>query len=124
MGEHNCVSEYTRLDVANEYIYQIKRTAGRSTVRVFLSDAYDFGLADYLGRPRKLRSGDFILIARPESKFDGDLVERAKKDGIAIGQIGKLMGALNLNDMSSYKSPEEKEREKKREKSEGRLKIR
>jgi len=95
MTKHSRVERFTRMLIADEYVYAIERTDGFGSVNVFLSDAYRFGRADYVGRPNQITRGDFILIARPEADFDVSLVERARKNGIGIGKIGKLMGALN-----------------------------
>ena len=103
-----------RLPLAqDEFIYFIKRARNMSDVLVWLSDAYTFGMADYLGRHQQVKKGDFILIARPESGFTDDVLVRARQEGIAIGKIGKLMGALNLPDMSKYFTLDEKEQAKK-----------
>ena len=112
MAEHNCVAAWTRLDVANEYMYRIRRTEGRRDVIVMLNDAYRFGLAEYIGRPELIQRGSFILIARPEAGFDDAVLERAREDGIGVGSIKKFMGALNRDDVSTYKTPEESEAEK------------
>ncbi|MGB8898891.1 MAG: hypothetical protein WCC90_06440 [Methylocella sp.] len=108
MANHNRVQRYTRISVADEYIYKIDRSAGLKSVNVFLSDAYRYGYADYLARPKHIRRGDFILIVRPEAGFDEAITERARKDGIGIGKIGKFMGALNTPAMCNYISPEER----------------
>jgi hypothetical protein len=104
MNEHSCVGTVTRLSIPDEYIYKIERENYLPDIHVFLTDAYRFGLADYLGRPSCISRGDYILIARPEASFDTGLIERAAKDGIGIGKIGRLMGALNLRYVSKYKS--------------------
>jgi len=114
MTAHSCVTRLTRLDVPGDYIFAIERTNGRKVVNVFLSDAYYFGEADYLGRPKQIKRGDFILIARPEGGFSCSVAARAKEEGIGIGAIGRLMGALNVALPSDYMSPEERERERQR----------
>src|ERR1700687_3915501 len=87
MSEYSRVKNYTRLPIAYEYIYKIERKDGLPDVNVLLSDAYRFGMADYLGCPSYIGRGDFILIARPEAGFDRAVAEKAKEDGIGIGQI-------------------------------------
>jgi hypothetical protein len=109
MASHSRVNHCTRIAVADEYIYKIERTDGLKPVRVFLSDAYRYGYADYLGRPAQIKRGDFILIAKPEAAFDVDLSERIRQDGIGIGKIGRLMGSLNVANICDYVSPEERE---------------
>jgi hypothetical protein len=100
------------MNVANEYLYSIGRRDRLPSVVVLLSDAYRYGSADYVGRPKQIGPGDFIIIARPEADFDAALVERARDDGIGIGKIAKFMGALNWRNVSEYVSPEEKERQR------------
>src|ERR1700720_668651 len=96
MSEHSRVEHFTRLQIADEYIFRIERKDGLPDVNVLLSDAYRFGIADYLGCPSTIRRGDFILIARPEGGFDGAVAKRAKEDGIGIGKLATFMGALNF----------------------------
>ncbi len=112
MDEHDCVEAFTRLPVEGEYVYLIERTHGRSAINVLLSDAYRFGVADFLGRPGEIGKGDFILIAKPHGDCDDESVARARREGIGLGDIRKLMGALNLGDVSKYLTPAEKEAQK------------
>jgi hypothetical protein len=62
---------------------------------------------DYFSKPSILKRGDFILIARPEAGLNEEIIPIAKNDGIGIGQIGKLMGALNYKNVCEYTPPEE-----------------
>jgi hypothetical protein len=112
MATHTSVARCTRLNVADEYLYSIERKDGLEPINVLLSDAYWYGHAAYVGRPKQIRRGDFIIIARPEADFDEALIEPARKDGIGIGKIGKFMGALNKRNVCDYISPEEKKRKK------------
>lgn len=106
MQGHTRVQSCTRDNTtATEYIFEIKRTDGLPAVKVHLSDAYDYGLAEYLVRPRQVA---FIVIARPEAGFDRSLCNRGRREGIGIGKIGKLMGALNSRDLSTYFAPDER----------------
>jgi hypothetical protein len=84
------------------------RSKQRDTILVWLTDAYFFTEMDYHNRPLVLRTGDFILVAKPEGGFgvSDDLVEQAR---IGVGQIGKLMGALNTRQMWTYLTPDERE---------------
>jgi hypothetical protein len=108
MESHSCVESCRQLNIEDEFIFELERTAGRPAVKIYLSDAYDYGLGEYLSRPRGLGRGDFILIARPEAHFDESVVERARIDGIGVGRLKKLMGALNWSQIWKYSSPEEK----------------
>src|ERR1700732_1802655 len=102
MSGHSRVERCTRIAGVNEYLYTIERKGGLTSVNVFLSDAYRYGHADYVARPKQLKRYGFILIARPESSFDHTLIEQARLDGIGIGKIGKLMGALNSSNVCDY----------------------
>jgi hypothetical protein len=90
MASHSRVERCTRLNVPDEFVYSIERKDNLGSLKVFLSDAYRFGRVDYISRPREIRRGDFILIARPEADYSDDVTERAQSDGIGIGKIGKL----------------------------------
>jgi hypothetical protein len=102
MAEHNCVSSWESIGQGNKVVYRIERNQARRSVNVFYSDSYEFGLAEYLGRPPVIRHGDFILL-KPESRATEDAYTRADNDGIIIGKFKELMGALNWSDMSKYK---------------------
>jgi hypothetical protein len=52
MSKHSRVERYTRMPIADEYVYTIERKGGFGSVNVFLSDAYRFGRADYVPRPK------------------------------------------------------------------------
>ena len=109
MQEHGCVERCERLLTTDEdeYVYEIARTEGRPRVGVYIADAYEYGLADYLARPRRLSAGDFILIFSFGPEIRHDVIERARQDRIGLGNIGKLMGALNLTDVWKYRAPAE-----------------
>jgi hypothetical protein len=108
MEDHNRVEDCTPLQVEGECVFKIERKDGLPTVRVHLSDAYDYGHWEYTSRPNLIGRGDFILIAGFKGRFDESLVGIARKDGIGIGGIGKLMGALNWEKVWLYRSPEER----------------
>lgn len=95
MREHSRVANFQRLPVENEFVYRIARKDDLRPLKVFLSDAYWFGLPEYLARPKEIEWGDFILVARPEANFDSSLWARNPKDGIGIGKLAHFMGALN-----------------------------
>jgi hypothetical protein len=105
MQEHGCVKSLRRLDVDNEFIYEIVRAKYDDKIKVWLSDVYLFTEFDYDNRPRLLTKGDFILIAKPEGSYNvsAELLKRVK---IGVGKIGELMGALNKEKMWAYSSPD------------------
>jgi transposase-like protein len=86
---------------SEDVVYRIERTGGRSGLYLFYSDAYEFGLAEYFGRPTLIRRGSIILL-KPETKLTGDVIDRSKEDGILVGKFRTLMGALNWNDVYKY----------------------
>ena len=108
MNGHDLVEQCNRVKAEGEYIFQIERKNSLSTVTVHLSDAYDYGHWEYTSRPTLIGRGDFILIAGYNNRFDNSLVEIARNDGIGIGGISKLMGALNAEKVWLYRSPEER----------------
>jgi hypothetical protein len=105
MQEHDCVKSLHRLDVDDEFIYEIVRARYDDKIRVWLSDAYLFTEFDYDNRPRLLSKGDYILIAKPEGGYSvsAELVKRVK---ISVGKIGEFMGALNKEKMWTYSPPD------------------
>lgn len=105
MSEHSCIASFVRLDDRNHVVYQIERTEGRKSVNLFCSDAYEFGLAQYLGRPTLIKRGDIILL-KPQSKCTGDAWARSREDQILIADIREFMGALNWSDVFKYKPKE------------------
>jgi hypothetical protein len=107
MESHNKVETCNRLNDEMEYLFEVTRKDGLPTLTVHLSDAYRYGSWEYLSHPRLIGKGDFILVAGFAS-VDGAVVEMARKDGIGVGKIGKLMGALNLERVWEYRSPEER----------------
>jgi hypothetical protein len=108
MEGHSAVEQCTEQNDGDEIIFEIRRKNDLPPLLVYLSDAYDYGFGEYLARPRSLKKGDFILVADPNANWDASLAESAREDKIGIGKIGKLMGALNLNKVWTYETPEER----------------
>jgi hypothetical protein len=100
MSEHSAVRQYVRLPIANECVYKITRST-LPDLNVMLSDAYRFGIADYVGRPRCIGRGDFILVP-PHCNDYYSAIDRATKEGVGIGKIREFMGALNFRLPSDY----------------------
>lgn len=99
MESHSKVARFRRLDVDDEVVYEVERHDFGDVVRIWLSDQYHFGEGDYLARPKEIRRGDYILIARPEASFSIGSDPDAQ---IGIGRIRHLMGALNVPQMWRY----------------------
>jgi hypothetical protein len=108
MDCHDRVLRFAEISDDENYVFRVIRTPGLPDVKVHLSDAYNYGEMDYLQRPAILNRGDFVLIAKPEGNYFSEDVERARRDGIGLGKIGKFMGALNCKQVWLYKTPEEK----------------
>jgi hypothetical protein len=106
MDQHSMVDSFQRTDNNDEYVYASGRIKYADTIRVWLSDAYIFSEQDFVNRPREIRTGDYILIARPESMGWIDTTG----DKIGIGKIGEFMGALNVPKVWTYKPPTDEER--------------
>jgi hypothetical protein len=102
MADHDCVASFDRADVNNDVVYRIERTGGRKPLNLFYSDAYEFGRAEYLGRPRSIGRGDMILLT-PAAKIVDDVIDRAQNDSILVGYFRDFMGALNWSDVHKYK---------------------
>jgi hypothetical protein len=116
MREHSMVLSVRRLDVEGEIVYELSRHKYCDTVRVWLSDAYRFTEMDYYNRPKELKAGDYILIAKPEGGggVSDQLVATTR---IAVGKLGELMGALNVAKMWTYVPPTEEEQRARKEKA-------
>lgn len=112
MAEHSMVDFCRLLPHDTEIIYEIKRLGYNDTVRVSLSDQYSFGEADFRNRPREIRPGDYILIARPEAASHGGYVE----EKIRVGKLADFMGALTKRDMWKYEPPTQEERKRRMQK--------
>lgn len=112
MSEHSRVDSCIDISDGNNYIFKITRHGGLPAVTVHLSDAYTYTLHEYIGRPAILRKGDYILVARPEASFRPELAKTAKDDGLGLGKIGDLMGALNARVPAEYRRKTESERRK------------
>lgn len=105
MNGHAKVGCHTDLQDERDILFMIERRESLPNLIVHLSDAYLYTLHDYYSKPPRLKSGDFILVARPEAKFDESLVAVAYQDKIGIGKIGKFLGALNRRNIWTYKEP-------------------
>ena len=105
LTNHRAVKEIKDITTDEFYAYKIKRNFGLSDVIVVLSDAYYYGDSIAEDRIDIFKKGGFYLIARPEAKgFETNIPE----EKIAIGQIGKLLGALNMGDFWKYERPKKK----------------
>ncbi|MBV1795822.1 hypothetical protein [Siccirubricoccus sp. G192] len=115
MREHSMVASISRLNVEGEIIYELTRHRHPTKIRIWLSDAYHFTEMDYHNRPKELKAGDYILIAKPEGGggVSNQLIASTR---IGVGKLNELMGALNVRDMWTYVPPTEEELKARREK--------
>ncbi len=97
--------------VEGEYVYELDRRKFKDTIRVWLSDAYRFTDMDYYNRPKELRAGDYILIAKPEGG-DGSSKQLIDAGRIGVGKLADFMGALNVRQMWTYVPTTDEERQK------------
>jgi hypothetical protein len=112
--EHSAVESWILLPCDEEYIYRISRARYGDQVLVWLSDQYHFTDMDFYNRPRQLRAGDYIVIAKPEAS-GGASTELIRQYRIGVGKLGVFMGALNKRNMWTYEPPDEKEKARRRE---------
>ena len=110
MTDHSAVVTCRLIDDEENFLFYIERNNELPDLTVHLTDAYFYGVHDFLSRLKILNRGDFVLIARPEGSFGDDVVEMAKPLSIGIGQIGKFMGAINRPKCWEYVTPDERKR--------------
>jgi hypothetical protein len=100
VGPDNCARFQS--SAQDEYVYELIRKGNPPRIRVHISAAYEYTLGDYVARPREIKTGDYILVSSFGSSIASEAREQAKHDGIGLGNINELMGALNFPDVSSY----------------------
>lgn len=106
MSEHSMVETFRKLPHETEIVYEIHRLRFNDTIRVWLSDQYHFGEADFRNRPREIRAGDYILIARPEAASHGGYSD----ERIRVGKLADFMGALTRRELWKYEPPSAEEK--------------
>lgn len=104
MNDHDGIESCILVSSEHD-IFELRRF-GHPSVLVHYSNAYLLGSAEYDLRPDQIRRGSFILLL-PHADADPDVVERARLDGVGIGHLAKLMGALNFEHVSEYHAPDE-----------------
>ena len=106
MDGHSCVDSWIQLPIEDDIVFEIRRRRNLPSLKVHVSDAYHYDLADFLSRPGPIGVGDYILIARPEADFDPSLVPIARKEAIGIGKFKHFKGALNYANIWEYVGPQ------------------
>ena len=104
MQEHSQVSGCVRLksSAEDEYVYEITRRNDLPPVRVHVSGAYEYGLGDYIARPREIKAGDFVVTSSFGGTIEPMARARAQSERIGLGQVQDLMGALNYRHVWKY----------------------
>jgi hypothetical protein len=114
IAEHSAVASCVLLPCEQEFIYRISRARYEDEVLVWLADQYHFTDMDFYNRPRQLRPGDYIVIAKPEAE-GGASPELIRQYRIGVGKLGMFMGALNKRKMWTHEPPDEEEKARRRE---------
>lgn len=111
LDSHTKVRSWQRIDHPknDDFIYLIKRNDGLSDITLHASDEYSYSMTDYFQKPAQISEGAFILIARPEARYDDAIVEIAQSDQISIGKFSALMGALYIEEHWNYVPKERRE---------------
>jgi hypothetical protein len=114
ISEHSAVTSWIMMPCEEDFIYRISRARYEDSVLVWLADQYHFTDMDYYNRPRQLRAGDYIVIAKPEATGGAspDLISQYR---IGVGKLGIFMGALNKRNMWTYEPPDDDEKPRKRD---------
>ncbi len=102
MAEHRAVRSYAVVHDSSHLIYEIQRIAF-APVTVLVSDEYFYSELCYEQRPAVFHESGFILVARPEATFATSLPDLARSDGVGLGKIGTLMGALHRERYWEYR---------------------
>ncbi|ACH64516.1 enolase [Aliivibrio fischeri MJ11] len=116
LNGHSNVKSWKKLDDREDYIYKIERHKGPDVI-VLASDEYQYGLSSYYSRNELISKGAIIYMARPESNYSLDVSDAAKEEGVSIGVLKEVLGALNLDKHWLWDSKDRKERRKREEKN-------
>ncbi len=110
LDKHPKVKSWEKVNDTDHYIYQVKREAGLPNLIVHLTDEYEYTLDDYFQKSEDIVEEAFILVAKPEARYDDSIVEIASQDKISIGKFGALMGAIYIEKHWDY-IPKERRKE-------------
>ena len=100
---HQNVQSFELLENPQYFIYKICRKQGMSDLKVILADDYHFGEVSKLKIMPLLKGGGYILLAKPEAN---GIVSNDTENKVGIGKIGKLLGALNVEEYWNYIPPQ------------------
>jgi hypothetical protein len=106
LGEHARVGEVVE---ESPHIYTLKRR-GMSSVRVFLTNVYTLGIADYLAISHAHQDIDAIVTLSGYNTYTPEAKESAVRDGLGLFKFKELMGALHKEEkaeFAAYQPPKE-----------------
>lgn len=84
-----------------EQVYTISRVKG-SPIKLYLTNLYTVGITDYFDIIERYNDINAILTISNWNGYTKQAKEEAKKNGVGIYVVEEFMGALNLNDPTSY----------------------
>lgn len=95
--ECNKIETFNFIPNDNYYIIQVNRYNPYETFNIYISDEYRYTLTDYYNKPKEIKRGDFIYLARPEANFSDEieLLEISLNEGIYIGKFSRLLNFIN-----------------------------
>lgn len=97
LNECDKIETFNFISNDNYYIIQVNRYNPFETFNIYISDEYRYTLTDYYNKPKEIRRGDFIYLARPEANFSDEieLLEISLNEGIYIGKFARLLNFIN-----------------------------
>ncbi|MFT8349337.1 hypothetical protein [Clostridium saccharoperbutylacetonicum] len=95
---HSKVRGLTKI---NDFYYSIDRINLKS-VKIFITNLYTIGLADYLEINDIFNDLDGIVTISNWNGYTSQVKSVAKKNRIGIFIFEEFMGALNINDIYNY----------------------
>jgi len=107
MNVHTMVERVRPIPDVAHHVFELARKEGRPITKILYSDAYEFGDADMLFMPSGI---DFVLIT-PHSGYDDNIRRKLSQRRIGIGDMTKLMAALNVHEMWTFRLKSEKKKD-------------
>ena len=88
LNECDKIETFNFISNDNYYIIQVNRHNPFETFNIYISDEYRYTLTDYYNKPKEIRRGDFIYLARPEANFS-DEIEKTNYFDLITGAMVK-----------------------------------
>lgn len=106
LNECDKIKTFNFIPNDNCYIIQVNRYTPFETFNIYISDVYRFTLTDYYNKPKDIKRGDFIYLARPEANFSNEieLLEMSLNEGIYVGKFSRLLNFINRTLVDANKS--------------------